>query len=121
MQALAEGGTDRLLRRMQFYLAQLIEQRCPAWARQYPDRPRLLGRTDDSGEVKTREQGDAYKILLTADFEVHTPEWGWLNEWRWNRWVKRQLDDAVALAIEDIAADTFTTATDCSDPEICVD
>lgn len=109
MQVLAAGGRDRLLTRLQFHLAQLIEQRCPSWAKQYPVRPRLLGRTKDSADVTTREEGDVDRIVLEIDFNLHTPEWGWINEWRWNRWVKRQLSEAVALATEDIVAGGSTT------------
>ena len=76
LQVLAAGGRDRLQTRVQFHLAQLIEQRCPSWARQYPVKPRLTGRIHDSGEVRTREQGDVASLNLEVDFDIDTPEWG---------------------------------------------
>lgn len=112
LQVLAEGGRDLFLARTQFYLGQLIEQRCPDWAKQYPDMPRLLGRTNDSANFRTREDGAADRLTVEIDFQVHTPEWGWLNKWRWNRWAKRQVSVAVEMALEDFHDVLGTAATE---------
>lgn len=111
VQVLATAGREQLVARIQKYFALLIEQRCPPWAQQYPERPTLLGRTGDSGDVRTRASGDVDELLFNIDFQVHTPNWGPLNEWRWRRWAKLQLEDAVALAIEDFIGDDYTTET----------